>query len=501
MNDTLPLLVSLQAKISEEVLDLLDFYRLLIRNFMVIVLCTLLGAGSALLITERQTPMYSATVQLFISTPATDGDLGALIQGSGFSAQRVKSYAQIINGPQTLSPVIRNLGLKTNYSELASRVKASAPLDTVLLNVSVLDESKTRAAQIANAVGRQFSLTANELEVDSASASETIKVTMVKTATVPTSPSSPRPLVNILLGILIGLGVGVTIGLIRQLFDTTIKNEDDLGEVPLLAAIGFDKSAEKFPLVTQISRYAPRTEAFRHLRTNIQYAQDGKAPKVISITSAIPNEGKTSSSINLAISLANAGLRTCLVEADLRKPKASKYLALNREILGLADYLKSAPTQSLLIDKFLHSWGDQGLVVMPSGSTPENPSELLEGSRFANLIDVLRERFDFVILDTPPALPVADAAIIASRTDGVIVIVKAGETKKNQFQGVCDSVQSVGSRVIGAVINMIPASRSYDNYGYRYGYGYSGSYRYSRKYKPYETVYGNEASTEINRIN
>jgi len=209
--------------------------------------------------------------------------------------------------------------------------------------------------------------------------------------------------------------------------------------VPLLAAIGFDKSAEKFPLVTQISRYAPRTEAFRHLRTNIQYAQDGKAPKVISVTSAIPNEGKTSSSINLAISLANAGLRTCLVEADLRKPKASKYLSLNREILGLADYLQSAQIQKISIDNYLHSWGDQGLAVLPSGSTPENPSELLEGAKFANLIEVLRERFDFVVIDTPPALPVADAAIIASRTDGVIVIVKAGETKKNQFQGVCDS--------------------------------------------------------------
>ena len=480
-------------------MDLIDFYKLVVRNFLIILISILVGAGSAYLVTDRQTPLYSANVQLFVSTPGTEGDLGALIQGSGFSAQRVKSYAQIINGPQTLLPVIRNLKLEMSYSLLASRVKASAPLDTVLLNVTVKDESATQAAKIANAVGRQFSLTANELEVKNAS--ETIRVTMVKNAEVPKSPSSPRPLLNILLGILIGLGIGLSIGLVRQLFDTTIKNEDDLGEVPLLAAIGFDKSAEKFPLVTQISRYAPRTEAFRHLRTNIQYAQDGKAPKVISITSAIPNEGKTSSSINLAISLANAGLRTCLVEADLRKPKASKYLALNREILGLADYLKSAPTQSLLIDKFLHSWGDQGLVVMPSGSTPENPSELLEGSRFANLIDVLRERFDFVIIDTPPALPVADAAIIASRTDGVIVIVKAGETKKNQFQGVCDSIQSVGSRVIGAVINMIPASRSYDNYGYRYGYGYSGSYRYSRKYKPYETVYGNEASTEINRIN
>ena len=186
-------------------MDLIDFYKLVVRNFLIILISILVGAGSAYLVTDRQTPLYSANVQLFVSTPGTEGDLGALIQGSGFSAQRVKSYAQIINGPQTLLPVIRNLKLEMSYSLLASRVKASAPLDTVLLNVTVKDESATQAARIANAVGRQFSLTANELEVDSASASETIKVTMVKTATVPTSPSSPRPLLNILLGIIIGL--------------------------------------------------------------------------------------------------------------------------------------------------------------------------------------------------------------------------------------------------------------------------------------------------------
>jgi polysaccharide biosynthesis transport protein len=480
-------------------LDLLDFYKLIIRNFLIIGLTTVMGAGGAFLITERQTPMYSATVQLFISTPATDGDLGTLIQGSGFSAQRVKSYAQIINGPQTLLPVISQLKLNTSYSLLASRVKASAPLDTVLLNVSVMDESGTRAASIANAIGKQFSITANELEVESSTSSETIKVTMVKTATIPTSPSSPRPLVNIILGILIGLGLGLTIGLIRQVIDSTIKNEDDLDETPLLAAVGFDKSASKFPLVTQISRYAPRTEAFRHLRTNIQYSQDGKAPRVIAITSAVPNEGKTSSSINLAISLTNAGLRTCFIEADLRKPKTSKYLELDREGLGLADYLKDAQAGKPVIEKYLQSWGEQGLQIMSAGEIPENPAELLEGAGFSNLINTLRERFDYVILDTPPALPVADAAIIASRTDGVIIIIKAGETKINQFKGVCDSIQSVGSRVIGSVINMIPTSRSYDNYGYRYGYGYSGSYRYSRKYKPYESIYIDETSTESNK--
>lgn len=481
-------------------MDLLDFYRLVVRNFLIIVFTTVLGLGGAYFITERQTPMYTATIQLFISTPATDGDLGALIQGSGFSAQRVKSYAQIINGPQTLLPVKEQLGIKQSYQELASRVKASAPLDTVLLNVSVMDESGERAASIANAIGRQFSLTANELEVENAAANETIKVTMVKTATVPTTPSSPRPLINLLLGVLIGLGLGLAIGLIRQVFDSTIKNEDDLGETPLLAAIGFDKSAVKLPLITKISRYAPRTEAFRHLRTNIQYAQDGKAPRVIAVTSAIPNEGKTSTSINLAISLANAGLRTCFVEADLRRPKASKYLEMNRENLGLADYLQKAQSvNSISLSPYLHSWGENGLQIIPSGATPENPAELLEGQALTRLVGDLRDSFDYVIFDTPPALPVADAAIIASRTDGVIVVIKAGETKRNQFQGVCDSIQSVGSRVFGAVINMIPASRSYDNYGYRYGYGYSGSYRYSRKYRPYESVYGDENSDEASQ--
>ena len=174
---------------------------------------------------------------------------------------------------------------------------------------------------------------------------------------------------------------------------------------------------------------------------------------------------------------------------------------MHRDRDGLAEYLKvsQAGNQPALND-FLYSWGEQGLQVMPSGRSPENPSELLEGPALTNLIDSLRDTFDFVIFDTPPTLPVADSAIIASRTDGVIVVVKAGETKKNQFQGVCDAIQSVGSRVFGAVINMIPASRSYNNYGYRYGYGYSGSYKYSRKYRPYETVYSDDTSSDTKSI-
>ena len=481
-------------------MDLSEFYRLVIRNLPIVFLSTLLGLGTAGAITFATTPMYEAKIQLFVSTPSSALDISALVQGSSFSQQRVKSYAQIINSPSTLSPVIRQLALDTTAERLAKRVKASAPLDTVLINVTVTDESPSRSARIANAIGAQFALTANQIELSQSAASNAIKVTMVKSAFVPKSPATPKVPLNLLLGTILGFGLGVGLSILRQIFDNTIKNEEDLDGTPLLGVVGFDETATEKPLISQISRYASRTEAFRQLRTNLQYSRAENPPRVIAITSALPGEGKTSSSTNLAIALANTGFNTVIVEADMRRPKLNSYTGASEESAGLSELLSGRIEGNLssAISKIIRPSGIvESLDLITSGKIPPNPSELLDSELFSELIEVLRNKYHFVILDCPPTLPVADATIISARVDGVLIVVKADSTRVTQFTGVRDSVTNVGGSVLGALINMIPVSRSYYDYGYKYGYGYGYGRKYGsyKKYGPY-SANGSENATK-----
>ena len=463
-------------------MDLKDYYRLILRNLKVVLVSTLLGILAAAGITYTQTPIYQADIQLFVSTPSSAVDIGALAQGSSFSQQRVISYAQIINGPGTLNPVIQALHLSYPEQKLAKEVKATAPLNTVLIDVVVSDPNPQLAADIANAIGNQFSTTASNLE--SSGGNSTVKVSMVKNAIAPTKPSSPRKTLNLILGFLLGFAVGIAISILRQIFDNTIKNDLDLEELPLLAAIGFDEDAETKPLVTDLGRYAVRAEAFRSLRTNIQFLKTDKQIQIITISSSLRGEGKTTTSVNLAISMAQSGLKVLYIEGDLRRPRSSKYLKITPGTAGFTDILagRVSPISQKTISELTVTWGEDGLKFLPSGNIPPNPAELLNSDNLDKFFALLREMFDYVIIDSPPLLPVTDAAILAKKSDGVILVARAGQTKVGQFRGSKDSLNAVGATILGGVLNMIPlAARDYDNYGYRYGYAYG----YRRKYGGY----------------
>ncbi len=430
--------------------------------------------------------MYESTIQLFVSTPSSAVDISALAQGSSFSQQRVKSYAQVINGSATLEPVIQKLKLPYSVQELASNVKATAPLDTVLINVSVMDADPITAANIANAIGYQFTSTASNLEFGDQATG--IKVSVVKAAIASSSPASPKKLLNLLLGIILGFGLGLALALVRIIFDNTIKNEEQLENIPLLAAITFDKEAKKKPLITDIDRYAVRSEAFRTLRTNLQFINPDSPNKVIALTSASPSEGKTSTAINLAIALSLAGHKTLFIEADMRRPKLTKYTNLTHRQFGFADLLAlpAGEISESQILKASQALGDSGLQVISSGDLPANPSELLNSQNLETILDLSRNMFDYVIIDTPPILAVTDAAIIATKSDGVLVVIYAGNTVTSQLKGVLTAISQVGANCIGVVLNMIPTrARDYDNYGYRYGYSYGYKYRSKSNYRAY----------------
>ncbi len=463
-------------------MELIQYWRLIVQNRIVILASTLVGLVIAAAITFTTTPLYESQAQIFVSTPASTLDISALATGSSFSQQRVKSYAQIINSPKTLEPVIQRLGLKMDATTLSSMVTASAPLDTVLISLTVTDTDPKRAAEIANAVADQFGITVGDLELHGIGVDSPVKVSTVKDAIPAGSPASPKKAINLALGLLLGFGLGIGLASLRKLLDNTVKNEDDLLGTPLLAAIGYDEIADEKPLVTQIGRYAARTEAFRTLRTNLQFLNPDAHPQVIVMTSALPNEGKTTSSINLSLSLAQAGAKVILVEADLRRPKVPLYLEMSSMSEGLSELIsgpKKLTPQG--IKSVLHPYESTGLKVMLSGKIPPNPSELLSSKKFEELIDMLRKQFEYVIIDCPPLLPVTDAAIVSAKADGCVLIVHAGATKKPHFIGSRDAIKAVGSTILGVIINKIPESSLEYEYGYRYGY----PRYYGANYRPY----------------
>ena len=465
-------------------MDLQDYYRLIRRNLALITIFVLLGLGAAAAITYTETPQYQADAQLFVSTPASAIDISALAQGSSFTQQRVISYAQIINGPRTLDEVIKQLGLNISEVDLAKKVKASAPLNTVLINLSVTDTDPVLAAKIANAIGAEFSSTVNLLEQGSSSAvdNNTIKVSVVKYAVAPTAPSSPKKTINLLLGLILGFGLGLGLALLRAIFDTSVKNENDLDETPLLAAFAFENIVKTKPLITQISKWAGRTESFRQLRTSIQYLNPDQPPKVIAITSAFADEGKTNVAINLALSLVQSGHRTLLVDGDLRRPKVFENFGIKASHVGLSELL--AGKISINLETSLARATDviqeHNLSILSTGHLPPNPAELLDSDTFRNTLDLLRTQYDFVIIDTPPILLVADAQVMAPFVDGTILVVRAGKTRKNQYLGARQAITSVGGKVLGVVLNQVPNFVVQGDYGYKYSGDYKGAYGYGR---------------------
>lgn len=397
--------------------------------------------------------------------------------GAAFTAQRLTSYVQLVQTPDVLQPVIDELGLDVTVQQLAGQVSASNPVDTVLLNVNVTNPDAVVAADIANAVPRQMGEVITEIETpattSSAPAPVNVKVSLVDPAEPPGSPSSPRTRVNLLLGLLLGLGLGVGFAFLRESLDTRVRSPEDLmgltGAAPL-GVLAFDPNAEKKPLVA-LDQRATRAEAFRAVRTNLQYVDVDHPPKVVVVTSPLPSEGKTTTAVNLAITFAQAGKRTALVETDLRRPKASQYLGVESSI-GLTDVLAG----QLDLHDALVPWNRGLLTFLPSGHVPPNPSELLGSQQFHDVLATLREEFDVVIIDTTLLLPVADGAIVAKAADGAILVVRFNQTKREQMHIAAEALGQVGARLLGTVLNFVQTRKR--GYGYRYGGYYGGYYGY-----------------------
>ncbi|GAA5205027.1 polysaccharide biosynthesis tyrosine autokinase [Microbacterium kyungheense] len=457
-------------------MELTDYIRILRKNWVIIVVATLVGIGVGAVWSLTRTPEYEAQSTVFVSTQA-GSTIQELQQGSSFTQSRVQTYSNLVTTPIVMNPVIAELDLGMTAGELGAEVEASAALNTTLITITVTDTDPVRAADIANALGASLTSAVEKLETPNGTETSPVRLSRVKDALPPLTPSSPNVPLNLALGGLIGLALGIGIAVLRAVLDTRLRTPRDVEQItdrPIIGAIAFDPRAKERPLIVHADPLSPRAESFRALRTNLQFLDMGGRSSFV-ITSSVPNEGKSTSTINLAIALADAGKKVALLDTDLRKPKVAEYLGIEGGV-GLTDVLIG---RARLSDVML-PWGNRSLYVLPAGKVPPNPSELLGSDNMHTLLEVLERDFDVVLCDAPPLLPVTDAAILAKATSGAIVMVSAGHTNRHQLSSALDALETVGARIAGITLTMVP-TRGPDAYAYGYGYGYGGGYGYSQR--------------------
>ena len=391
--------------------------------------------------------------------------------------------------------------LKSDYDEARARQELlSERLDQQKAETNAMSEKMVqynilkREAEANKALYEGLLTKLKEAGITAGLKSSNIRI--VDPAMIPSSPARPAKTRNIALAFLVGLVGGVGLALLREYLDNTVKTPDDvetLSRLPSLAVVpafgdmgstsrknGLLKGAssngheKRIELVAQHLPKSQMSEAFRALRTALLLSQPDHPPQVILVTSALPREGKTTAAANLAVTLAQLGDKTVLVDADLRKPGVGRLLNLGSgKYAGLSSYLAGA---SRLDQVTVPHPAIPNLTAIPTGPLPPNPADLLSSHRLAEAIAELRTEFKFIVIDSPPIMAATDAVILSVQADGVLLVVRSGETPKEAFTRSRDLLVSVKSNLLGVVLNAVDAGApdyyySYRYYPYSYGYG------------------------------
>lgn len=336
---------------------------------------------------------------------------------------------------------------------------------------TAVDEAEIAGLEITlgQLTGTYYELLNTHESIRVAEARALNNILVVDPAAAPTVPVSPRTKLNTALGTAVGLMLALGLVVLIEYLDDTIKTPEDIERVLGLPSLGniarFAASEE--PRDNVVTAHNPRSlasEAYRMLRTNVQYSTIDDPQRVLLVTSPGSSEGKTTTAANLAVAMAQHEHRVILVDADLRKPSLHDLFELHNSP-GFGDMILNG---KLTVKKVLQSTDVPGLEILACGNLPPNPAELLDSRRAQSVLDLLAPRADVVILDTAPALAVADAAILAAKSTGVILVVEQGRTRAADVRRAKEAFDQVGAKLLGVVLNKVRSGRGYGYYGYPY---------------------------------
>lgn len=482
------------------------------RRWWIVVLCALIAGAAAYVVSTTQRKMYTASSTLLFGNPGFD----QMVFGTSLFSQNSSSATgqpdqtdlQLVTLPAVARLTSQALKHKVSAAQIQSEVSVHPVGQSEVANIEVSDPDRARAALIATtyaqeyisfrrsadradikaaqqtvrrqlgrlskqartgSVGASVENRANQLRV--LSALQTGDAQLMQPASVPTSPSSPKTKRNLLIGVLLGLILGIGVAAMVEWLDRRLRDPEALEAafgIPVLGVVPRDAAFAD----PQRSTSGGPSEVFSLLRARLRYFNVDREVRSLLITSSVAGEGKTTVSMNLAFSEAAAGTKVVLVEADLRRPTIASVLNLDA-----APGLSEALTHSASLDASLRTVpvpgrSDNGheapvLSVLPSGAIPPNPAELIESQAMADLLSTLTERFELVILDSPPVSLVSDPIPLIKRVDGLLVVCRIGVTNRDGARSLRQQLENLDAPALGLVANAMPGSGSeyYAYYG------------------------------------
>ncbi len=379
----------------------------------------------------------------------------------------------------------RQVFIKTQLDDLEVKIKDTqaeiAKKQADLGNLFSARQIADTQTQIAGLQTKLATLQANYAALLSNTQQGAINtISVIEAAALPTSPIGPNKPATILLAAVIGFILAAGAAFLLEYLDDSLKNPDDVQKALALTTLGaipvMPETATQGELAVVASSHSMASEAFRVLRTNLRFAGVDRPLKTLLITSPSPSEGKSLTTANLGAALAQAGERVILVDADLHRPRLHRVFSLRNNRGVTSALLEEHPD----LDGLLQESTVPGLQILTSGPLPPNASELLGSARMRELLAALGSQADVLLLDSPPATALADAAVLATQTDGVLLVLDSGATRREVARRAMEALHRVNARVVGAILNRLPTSGG----GYYYYYYYHGRYHSSDDGKP-----------------
>lgn len=442
-----------------------DYLTLLRERRILIGACVAAGLVLATVVTFLMPTKYASTATFYVVAASGSSPASAAsdnYQGAQLATGRVKSYTELLTGDRVAQEAAAALGGGTTAQDVMKAVSATSVADTVIVTLTATDRSPVRAQQLTTAVSTSFTALVRRLETTGGESSgpaaqPAVSAQVLQPPSLPDSPVSPSLPLNLAVGLMVGLLVGFTAAVVRHSLDVAVRSTDELADIvgaPVLGTVPEDRYAPHtvISLSAGAGGYA-RTEAFHRIRTTLQsrctVGKDGVGRALV-VTSAVPGEGRTTVACNLAAAIAAVGSRVVLVEGDLRRPKVAAYLHLEASpglpavLAGRASFANAVQSAS-----------DDGLAVLTSGAPTPRPNELVASRSMSDLIAWLRLKYDYVIIDAPPVLAVADAANLAAHSDGVVLVSRWGASRP-ELESALSFLRSASVPVVGTIAFRTP---------------------------------------------
>jgi len=435
-----------------------DLLRILRIRWRIVLGTLLIVLTVAATITLMTTPLYTSSTRVYLSAVGADGQANLY----NMPSTEIDTVVQVANSPIVLDPVKEQVGAEGHPMSVSVEIAQG----TTLLDVAVTTDEPQLAADLATAIPTQLASVAREFSPMLAQSGQRVEARTVVPAAVPSVPSSPDYVRNMSVAVLTGLLLGVGFALLRHNLDTRIRRKEDVAELsdrPVLGAVPLLKTQSVIPFM-EADPFGPHAESMRRLRTNLMFVDVTTHKHSFVVTSAMPSEGKTTTAINLALAMSDAGTRVLLVDGDLRNPTVGRAMGLEDSV-GLTTVLLG----SAYLEDVVQRWADTNLWVLAAGEIPPNPSELLGSEAMREAFESMLASFDFVLVDSPPLVPVIDAVLLDKLTGGTLLVVAADQTRKRHLAEALRTLETADGTLAGFALNKVSAAEEAYHYKGYYG--------------------------------